>query len=44
MGKRNIPFIASKRGVKQLKKNMSHGTFRVKRHPNSKRVLNGSEK
>jgi hypothetical protein len=44
MSKRNIPFIESKRGVKQIKKNMSHGTFRVKRHPNSKRVTNGSEK
>jgi hypothetical protein len=44
MSKRNIPFIASKRGQPQMKKNMSHGTFRVKRHPNSKRVTNGSEK
>lgn len=43
MGKRNIPFIQSKRGEKQMKKNMSHGTFRAKRHPFSKRVTNGSE-
>ena len=44
MGKRNIPFIASKRGQPQAKKSMSHGTFKVKRKPNSKRVTNGSMK
>jgi hypothetical protein len=44
MGKRNVPFIESKRGQPQAKKNMSHGTFTVKRKPNSKRVTNGSMK
>jgi hypothetical protein len=46
MGKRDIPFIERKPKSKtvQLKKNMSHGTFRAARHPNSKRVRNGSVK
>ena len=44
MSKTAIPFIASKRGQPQMKKNMSHGSFRAKRKPNSKRVTNGSMK
>lgn len=44
MGKRNVPFITSERNKKQLKKNMSHSTHTAKRHPNSKRVVNGSIK
>ena len=28
-------------GKKMTKKDMSHGTYRAKRHPNSKRVRNG---
>lgn len=40
MGKRAIPGIIVKRGQPRLKKNMSHGTFRCKRHPNSKRCQN----
>jgi hypothetical protein len=45
MGKRNVPFIVTHKGKKlQLKKNMSHGTHTAKRHPNSKRVTNGSIK
>lgn len=46
MGKREIPFIErkSKGAAVQLKKNMSHGTHTKVRHPNSKRVTNGSIK
>jgi len=44
MGKRNVPFVTSERNKKQLRKNMSHSTFTAKRHPNSKRVVNGSIK
>ena len=45
MGKRDIAFIERQKGRKvQLKKNMSHGTHTKVRHPNSKRVLNGSIK
>tara|TARA_B110001454_G_scaffold217957_1_gene244553 strand:+ start:1301 stop:1441 length:141 start_codon:yes stop_codon:yes gene_type:complete len=46
MGKRDIPGIErrSKNKRVQMKKNMSHGTFRAARHPNSKRVRNGSVK
>jgi hypothetical protein len=45
MSKRNVPFIETMKGRKvQLKKNMSHGTHTKVRHPNSKRVLNGSIK
>jgi hypothetical protein len=44
MGKKAVPFIAVKRGQPRKVKNMSHGTFRARRHPNSKRVTNGSEK
>ena len=29
-------------GKKMTKKDQSHGTYRAKRHPNSKRVRNGS--
>ncbi len=42
MGKRAVPFIIVKKGQPRIKKNMSHGTFKVKRHPNSKRVKNGA--
>ena len=31
-------------GRRMTKKDQSHGTFRAKRHPNSKRVKNGSVK
>jgi len=41
MGKRAVPGIITKRGQPRYKKNMSHGTFRCKRHPNSKRCQNG---
>ncbi len=44
MSKTAIPFIVTKRGVPQMKKNMSHGSYRAKRKPNSKRVTNGSIK
>jgi hypothetical protein len=44
MSKTAVPFIATRRGVVQLKKNMSHGSFKAKRKPNSKRVTNGSMK
>ena len=42
MGKRNIPFVTVAKGKKQLRKNMSHSSFTKTRHPNSKRVRNGS--
>lgn len=42
MGKRNIPFVTVSKGKKQLRKNMSHSSFTKARHPNSKRVRNGS--
>ena len=44
MSKRNVPFIVTHRNKVQLKKNMSHATHTAKRHPNSKRVTNGSIK
>jgi len=44
MGKRAVPGIKTVRGQPRFKKNMSHATFTAKRHPNSKRVLNGSIK
>ncbi len=47
MGKRAIPFVTIKknentRKAVATKKHMSHGSFRCKRHPNSKRCNNGS--
>ena len=43
MGKRTIPHtVPRKRGQKPIKKDMSHSTFVVKRHPNSKRVTSGA--
>ena len=47
MGKRGIPFVEIKRNpntrkATASKKHMSHGSFRCKRHPNSKRCRNGS--
>lgn len=44
MGKRAVPFVIIARGKKPSKKHMSHGTFTATRHPNSKRVRNGSVK
>ncbi len=47
MGKRGVPFVTVKRNpstrkATATKKHMSHGSFRCKRHPNSKRCRNGS--
>jgi len=47
MGKRAVPFVevkknANTRKAVASKKNMSHGSFRCARHPNSKRCNNGS--
>lgn len=45
MGKRTIPYTqARKKGQPAIKKDMSHSTFTVKRHPNSKRVTSGAFK
>ncbi len=44
MGKRTVPGIITKKGQPRYKKNMSHASFTAKRHPNSKRVRNGSIK
>ena len=43
--KLQVPFVKQARetrGSPYTKKNMSHGSFRAKRKPNSKRVKNGS--
>jgi hypothetical protein len=38
MGKTTVPFIKKRaKGMPKVKKDMSHGTHRCKRHPNSKR-------
>jgi hypothetical protein len=38
MSKQAIPYIPRRaKGQARLKKDMSHGTYRCKRHPNSKR-------
>lgn len=45
MSKTSIPFTSArkdKNGNRISKKNMSHGSLRCKRHPNSKRCTNGS--
>jgi len=40
MGKRTVPGIIIKKGHPKIKKSVSHGTFRCKRHPTSKRCRN----
>lgn len=45
MSKISIPFVKAKKdknGNRISKKTLSHGSYRCKRHPNSKRCLNGS--
>ena len=45
MGKRTILHtVPRKKGARPIKKDMSHSTFTVKRHPNSKRVTSGTMK
>ena len=46
MSKLSVPFVIARKdqnGNKISKKTLSHGSHRCKRHPNSKRCLNGAE-
>lgn len=41
MGKTTVPYVKQpEKGVRRTKKNMSHGTYRCKRHPTSPRCKN----